>query len=263
MANTIGSAGTDLNIRLGQVPDIKDPALNTEFQAVFNSLHLLSQYLGVLRENLESAPGQTPDVSLRFRRRFSAIALQNIAVGAVVSAYAGGIVNGVSCSLPLPAVEDSGVTIGSTGSRRRFGLTPWQHFIALTAAAPGQPVTVGVGPGVIALSGAKCGQTVWAVAAVTVDSHRDANTSTQFTTTGVLVDNGGLYLANIIGQYRFANGGGYNWEGYWLPGYPNNSGGTYYYRRAFLFPIGICISDGFVIFSDYKRSDPLQEAIPI
>lgn len=257
MATTIGRAGSTLNIRLGQSPAIKDPQLNQEMQLVYNSLHLLSQYMAVLRENLESAPGQTPSESLRFRRRFWAVAGQAIAVGAVVSSHNDLIVNGVEAKLPFSSVGDSGVTIGSTGTRSMFGVTPRGFYIALTAANPGELVQLGVGPGVLAVAGAKCGQLVWGVAALSCLTHRDANTFDQFTSPGDLVGNGGLYLANITGKYTFPTGGGYNWEGYWLPGYPNNSGGTYYYNRAFLYPIGVGVSDGFVMFSDYKRSDPL------
>lgn len=260
MAGMIGTAGTPINIRLGQVPNIKDPALNNEFQQIYNALNLLSQYMAVLRENLESAPGQTPSESVRFRRKFWATALQPITVGAVVSAYGTGIVNGVSANLPFSSVGDSGVTIGSTGNRDMFGVRPQEFFIALTAAAEGELVNVGVGPGVIAVTGAKCGNLVWGVAALSCLTHRDANTFTQFSSPGHLVNNGGLYLANITGKYTFPTGGGYNWEGFWMPGYPNNNGGTYYYDRAFLYPIGVCVSDGFVLFSDYKRSDPAPPA---
>lgn len=257
MANTIGRAGSSLNIRLGQSPDIKDPALNSEFQQVFNALHLLSQYMDILRENLESAPGQTPAESVRFRRRFWAVALQDIAIGAVVSAYGTGIVNGVSATPPPVVVGDSGVTIGSTGNRTMFTQTPRQFFIAVTAAAAGELVQVGVGPGILQVTGAKCGQLVWGVSALSCNGYRDANTFNQITFAGQLVNNGGLYLDNVIGTYTFPSGGGYKWEGYWLDGFPYNSGGTYYYARAFLFPIGVCVSDSFVLFSDYKRSDPL------
>lgn len=258
MATTIGRAGSALNIRLGQSPDIKDAGLNYEMQLIYNSLHLLSQYMAVLRENLESAPGQNPAQSVRFRRTFWATALQDIVVGAVVSSYGTGIVNGVAATLPLPVISDPAQTVNSTGSRRRFGVVQQQSFIALTAATAGQLVEVGVGPGIIQVANSKCGQIVWGVAALTCDSYRGANEFNQFTTPGVLVNNGGLYLANILGRIEVP-AVWYNWEGYWLPGYPNNSGGTYYYRRAFLYPIGICVTDGFVLFSDYKRSDPLPD----
>lgn len=254
----IGTAGSDLDLKLGQVPDIRDPILNGEFQLVYNSIHTLGQYLTVLRENLESAPGQTPAESVRFRRTFWATALQDISVGAVVSAYQNGIVNGVQTNQPASSIEDPDVTVGSTGSRRRFGLIQQQHFVALTAASSGELVQVGVGPGILGLTNAKCGQLIWAVAALSVNTNRQANTSTQFTTPGTLVNNGGLYLNNITGVDNLPQIT-YRWEGYWLPGFPNNSGGTFYYSRAFLYPVGVCVIDGYVLFADYKRSDPLPD----
>lgn len=257
MAEVIGSAGYELNLRLGQSPDVKDPAINFELQQVYNSIKTLGQYLDILRVNLESAPGQDPSQSVRFRRTFWATALQNIAVGAVVSSYQNGIINGVMVS-PYPAVyDDSAVTIGSTGSRDTVGVKQLQSFIALTAASVGEQVQVGVGPGIIRLTGVKCGQIVWGVGALSFNTYRNANAYFQWFYGSTLVNNGGLYLNNITASYFFPSGGGSRWEGYWLPGYPRNDNGTYLYERTFLFPIGIGVSDGFVLFSDYKRSDSL------
>jgi hypothetical protein len=257
--NTIGSAGSSLNIRLGQVPDVRDPQARTELQLVYNALHLLSSYLDVLRENLESAPGQTPSESVRFRRTFWGVALQDITVGSVCCSFQEGIINGVATTPGLNAVTDPAVTVGSTGSRRRFQTSQQSFYIALTAATAGQLVQVGVGPGIIQVAGAKCGQLVWGVAALSNLTYREANTVTQFSAPATQVGNGGLYLANITGGVSLGGGVAYGWEGYWLPGYPNSSGGTFYYNRAFLYPIGVCVSDGYVIFSDFKRSDPLPD----
>lgn len=261
MTTTLGTAGSKLNIRLGQSPNIKDPALNYEMQLVYNSLQLLSQYMAALRENLESAPGQTPSESVRFRRRFWAIALQDIAVGAVVSSYGTGVINGIATNLPATVVTDPDVTRGSTGSRTRFELVQQQFFIAVTAATAGQLVQVGAGPGVLQVAGAKCGQIVWGVGAISVDSYRNGGAVEQYTTPGTPVGNGGLYLNNIVGTDVLPGGIIYHWEGYWLPGYPDVSNSFSRYSRAFLYPIGICVSDEFVLFSDYKRSDPLPDKI--
>lgn len=258
MANTIGRAGSSLNIRLGQSPDIQDPALNSEFQQIFNALHLLSQYMDILRENLESAPGQSPSESVRFRRTFWAVALQPIVAGAICSAYGTGIVNGIATNDPGPQIYDPVDSIGSTGSRRRFGLVQKQHFIALTAAAAGELVRVGVGPGILEVTGATCGQIIWGVGAMSVRTYRHANNVNQYTVPGNLVNNGGVYFNNITGA-DYLSTVIWRWEGYWLPGFPNNSGGTYYYNRAFLYPVGIAVANNYVLFSDYKRSDPLPD----
>ena len=256
----IGVAGSALDIKLGQSPHIENPQINSEVQEIYNALHLLSGYMGALRQNLESADGQNPAQSIRFRRTFWAPAVQPIAVGAVVSAVPGGIVNGVGASAPKgSAVDDSAASIGSTGNRTLFGVVQQQFFIALTAAAIGELVQVGVGPGVLALAGAKCGQTIWGVSAKSIRTYRDANTSPQVIEGQDFVGNGGLYLQNVTTKFYAPNPvfTYYNWEGYWLPGYPFNSGGVYHYNRAFLYPIGVCIQDGYVLFSDYKRSDPI------
>lgn len=256
----IGTAGSTLDIKLGQSPNIADPQVNVEVQEIYNALHLLSSYMAVLRENLESADGQNPAESIRFRRTFWATALQAITIGAVVSSVPGGVVNGVGASAPLgSAVADSAVTIGSTGNRTLFGVVQQQFFIALTAAAPGELVQLGVGPGVLELSSAKCGQLIWGVSAKSIRTYRDANTLPQIIVGQDLVGNGGLYLQNVTTKFYAPNPvfTYYNWEGFWLPGFPYNDGGVYYYNRAFLYPIGVCIQDGYVMFSDYKRSDPI------
>jgi hypothetical protein len=257
----IGKAGTPLDIKLGESPNIDDPILAVEFQQVYNALHILSSYMAILRETLESSDGQTPAESVRFRRTFWAPAGQAIAVGAVVSCFDGAVFNGVySKGPPIGGYEDSAITIGSTGNRAFFNLVPISFGIALTAANPGEPVRVGIGPGVLQFSGAKSGQLIWGVDAQSVYTERAANNSTQIYS-GVrhLVNNGGVYLQNVTAQYYIPNPTFtyYNWEGYWLPGYPNNSGGTYQYDRAFLYPIGVCVTDNYVMFSDYKRSDPI------
>ena len=255
---TIGRVGTPLNIRLGQSPNIDDPATNVELQQVYNALHLLSEYMAALRENLESADGQTPSESIRFRRTFWATAAQTITTGAIVSCFDNAVYNGVYSRNPAIGIySDSSVTVGSTGSRALFNLVPLMFGLALTDAAPGELVRIGIGPGVIQLATAKCGQIVWAVDAKAVFTTRAANDANQvYSGVRTLVNNGGLYLANVTGSYAFV-GATAHWEGYWMPGFPNAGGGGYNYNRAFLYPIGVCIADGYVMFSDYKRSDPI------
>lgn len=263
MATTgsIGRAGNPLDIKLGESPNVADPIVNVELQQIYNALHLLGNYMSALRENLESADGQTPAESLRFRRTYWGTAGQAILPGSVVSGFNGLIYNGVSSrNPPVAFYDDSAVTIGSTGNRTFFGLSQLGFGIALTAAAPGELVQVGVGPGVLQVGSAKCGQIIWGVDARSVFTTREANQVFQFHS-GVrnFVGNGGIYLANVTGKYYIPNPvfTFYNWEGFWLPGFPNQDGGTYLYDRAFLYPIGICVADGYVMFSDYKRSDPI------
>lgn len=257
----IGKAGTPLDIKLAESPGISNSIEAVELQQVYNALHILSGYMAVLRENLESADGQTPAESIRFRRTYWAPAGQVIVAGGIVSSFNGAVFNGVYSSDPaIGGYEDSAVTVGSTGNRNLFGVKPISFGIALTAANPGELVRVGVGPGVLQFSGAKSGQLIWAVDARSIYTERQANTVTQFYTGDRrLVNNGGVYLENVTSQNYTPNPifTYYNWEGYWLPGYPNNNSGTYQYDRAFLYPIGVCIADNYVLFSDYKRSDPI------
>lgn len=263
MATTgvIGRAGTPLDIKLGESPNITDPAVNVEVQQIYNALHLLSNYMAVLRENLESADGQTPAESIRFRRTFWAPAGQAIAVGAVVSCFDGAVFNGVyTRDPPVGGYYDSADSIGSTGNRTFFNVDVISFGIAISAANPGELVRIGIGPGVLEFPGAKAGQLIWGVDAQSIYTEREANTSDQhYTGVRHLVNNGGLYLQNVTGQYYIPNPDFtyYNWEGYWLPGYPTNDSGTYKYDRVFLYPLGVCVTDNYVMFSDYKRSDPI------
>lgn len=250
-------AGSDLNLHLGQSPTFLDPNLTPELQQVYNAIHILGEYLGALKTNIISDPNQPPDISVRFRRTFWATAAQAISVGAIVcNGPTGTIVNGVQDSEPFPAFEDSSVSVGSTGSRTLLGVFQKEFYVALTAASPSELVQLGVGPGISNVIGAVCGQLIWAASSRSIESNRAANTSTQFVSGRTLVGNGGIYLANQTGSFAFV-GATAHWEGYWMPGYPNNSGGTFLYSRTFLYPVGVCVADGYVLFSGFKRSDSI------
>lgn len=263
MAAVIGRAGAKLNIRLGQSPEYQDPRINADLQQMYNSLHLLSQYMGVLRENLESAPGQTPAESVRFRRTFWAVAKQKIVEGAIVSSSAGGIVNGVGSNEVKNTVSyEIQEQLRGTGNRRTWGLNNTQQFVALTAADIGELVNVGVGPGITQITGAKCGQLIWGADSRAVLSSRRANTEGNHYSGRAYTNNGGVYLANITMKWFYYSGGHLNFEGYNSPGYPNHSGNRYYSSNVYLYPIGVCVADGYVLFTDFKRSDPLPYDVP-
>lgn len=254
-----------INLHLSVSPIYQNPRYSYELQSVYNSLHTLNAYAGALKNaigngggNSEVVDGEDPNISLPFVTSFWATALQAITPGAIISNLNGGMVNGVLSSEPFPVFVDSGSTIGSTGSRRLLGVVPLEFFIAITAAAPGEKVQVGVGPGITKVNGAKCGKIIWAVDSRSIYSERRANTVDQIVRRRDILNNGGLYLNNIIGRYAFASGGGYNWEGFWTQS-PGHSGNQYTYNRAYLYPVGICIKDDYVLFSDYKRSDPLPD----
>lgn len=266
MASPITKAGSTLDIKLPESPNLSDPATNSEFQEIHNAIRILAEYLDVLRDSLESQPDQIPSVSLRFRNRFWAKALQRIEVGAICSTFGEGIVNGVGSNGPtVLAIDDGAVTLGSTANRTMFGVEQQDFFVALTAANIDEMVQLGVGPGAVAVTGATCGDIIWAVDARSVYTTRRANESIQYFVQRDLVNNGGIYLQNVIGEWR----GGpsplalvYKWEGYWLPGFPSQSGNDYLYNRAFLYPVGVCILDGYVLFADYKRVEPPRKIKP-
>lgn len=264
MGTPVVKARSAINIRLPESPKLKDPLINNEMQEVHNALRTLAQYLQAIRDKTDSQPDQLPNVSVNFRNTFWATAGQDIEVGAVCSSFNNEIVNGVKSNEPIVSVEDGQVTIGSTGTRTLFGLKQEHFYIALTKAATGEQVQLGVGPGIIAVTGAVCGRRVWAVDSRDVYTTRRANRVAQDLVSRSLVNNGGLYLDNVVGYYFFGTrplATVNRWEGYWQAGFPSQSGNDYLYNRVFLYPVGVCIADGYVLFTDYKRSDSLSKSL--
>lgn len=258
MATQIGQAGSSLNLRLGLSPTLQDPRYATEFQLIYNALHLLGEYMDVLRENLESSPGQTPSESVRFRRTFWAPAVQAITAGSIVSPVSGGIANGVRSTEPKASTYSDSAPYGMSTTNRAVLQVDLEMFgVALTDAAIGELVQVGIGPGITQVAGSKCGQLIWGVDARAILSvGESASPDRVYTGSRSLVGNGGVYLNNITGSYAVV-GATYHWEGYWMPGYPILSTGQSLYNFAYLYPIGVCVTDGYVMFSDYKRSDSI------
>ena len=257
MANTIGRAGSPLNLGLGETPTYQNPQVTPELQKLYNAFHLLGDYMGVLRENLESVPGQTPDASIRFRRTFWATAAQDIAQGAICSALDIGIVNGVLTEVTKADISDSLIYSGSTGNRNMWGVSALQFFVALTAAAAGELVQLGEGPGVTRVEGLKCGGTLWAADSRSIRSFRPGELVAFQNVIGRdLTDNGGVYLENIILGNVPTFPTRTQWEGYHMPGYPIYYGpGGYYANRVYLYPIGVGLADGYALIQGYIGDD--------
>lgn len=159
-----------VNLPLGQTPLTGDPELFEEFSDVYNSIHLINQYLDQLRIIAEGGgSGQTPAETLPFNRFFVTLALQDISAGMPVS--------------PSPRAGENGVIKGALADNYTNG-TPYSHFcgIAITDATAGQNIRVGVGPAVLAVPGALSGGYVWAYAGL-------ATNGNQF-------GDGGLYIGN-------------------------------------------------------------------
>src|SRR3989304_3177186 len=144
MAETTG-AGSEVNIRLGQVPRTTNPALHNEMQLIYNSLHILSQYMQVLRADLEGDDSQTPAENVRFQKFLFGEAKQAVVAGAVVSFDTDGkVVNGTSYGdLSIKAF-----TLPSGPAPYVSGMVQTFFGIALNAAAIGEEVKIGVGPAI-------------------------------------------------------------------------------------------------------------------
>lgn len=252
-----------LDLKLGQVAETTNPEARLDMQNVINALHILAGYASSLEQALIGTGDGTgdPATTIPFRDKFIGVAMQSIAVGNIISMDASGkLVNGVRSSEPAGVIEDPAATIGSTGTRDMFGVEALQFYVAITAAEPGEAVEVGVGPGVLKVTGVKSGKLVWAVDSRSIYTVRAANSLPQVLQSRTLVGNGSLFLDNVTETFSVP-GVTYNWEGFWLPGFPYNSGGFYNYNRAFLYPIGVGIADDYALISDWIRSDSADNQI--
>lgn len=202
MASQIGGYRSPVDLGIGQVPLTTDPDIFNQMVEVYNALHLLNQYLDQLRLVAEGGggSGQSPEDSMPFSRFFVGPALQAITIGSPVSPSSvtgeNGIING--------ALSNNFASAGGTTS----------NFcgLALTSAAIGEDVRVGVGPATISMAGALSGSIIWAY------SSRATN--------GNKFNDAGLYIGN--------------------PGAKTNGLGTCYPM-----PVAVCIRDGFIMFGQY------------
>lgn len=89
---------SDLNIRLGQMPEIKDsPAVFNELQGVYNAIHLLNAALNDVRRNFAAVDRSTPGwESFTFEgRSFWAPAANNVKAGDLVTMEGSQFVQGI------------------------------------------------------------------------------------------------------------------------------------------------------------------------
>lgn len=247
----ISSAGSKLRLPLGQTPQLSNSAMQAEYQQVFNAVHILGQYLEVITEALGGTDTGTPAESLPFRKVFWATAAQAITAGSIVCAEPSGIVNGIKRNLAgkygTPPVSSGAWRIKMRPNAILPGdnLTQQPYLIALTDAAPGALVKLGSGPGILALTGASCGQIVWGADFRILEKYGaylnggggiERNPEIGYS------GNGSMYLTN-------PSGGGM--EGLTPDGYPRDKGDFAVDRRIFLYPVGIAIADGFVYLGSY------------
>lgn len=214
------------NLLLGQTPDLrKDSPYLREFQGIYNAIHILNQYFTLLAENIGGTGGTTPAEQVTFRRFIYGEAKQKITAGSVVAPYLNGFVNGCLKTL----YYDTGLIQPARPQESRFA------GLAIEDAEIGERVKVGIGPAIIKLTGAKCGQVVWAVGSTSERIH--IKTPTSWLEGEDLVDNGGLYLAKI---------------GYQLPGYPILLNFRERIDNYVLScPIGVAVANDYVLFTGY------------
>lgn len=244
MSDNIGIPTSSLDIRLGQSPNVANPQMQMELQGIYNALHILNGYLDGLRQELEGTDSQDPSESLRFRRRFEGVAAQPIAAGDIVSPYASGIVKGLHVS-PGVVTRVWNPAFGAP-SRGMISQARYTPLVALADAAVGDKLMVGVPPGVIKVPGAKCGQVVWACAAIGTFGAGGATngTRTYYSTNGhYLTGLGNIYTD--VGQNAIGLGPG---------GWYRSGDFNFYYMQCY-WPIGIAIANDFVILRDFVRDN--------
>lgn len=256
MAAQIGKAGSDINLRLGQQPRATDQKINAELQPIYNSLHILNGYLSQIRNIAEGTDDGTPAENLPFRRKFIGTAGQNINAGDIVSVFGTVIVKGMaryggnSLEIGYPG---TGNYFSGPYRRDMFGCYKAYAYVALTTAAAGAQVEVGVGGGALYLPGVKCGQMVWAADArniVTIEGLTNGTYAGTIITDQPLSGIGSIYLSNPVWGESFGAASTTH-EGIVTPGYPFISGNYRFKSRAFLYPVAIALADNYVYFYDY------------
>ena len=199
--SSISGYRSPVDIGLGRVPITTDPGLFEEMTRVYNAIHLLNQYLDQLRVVAEGGggSGQTPADSMPFNRFFVSGALQVILPGQLVS--------------PTTVAGQDGIVLGALSNNYAIA-NQNSNFsgVALTGAAIGVDVRVGVGPATLPFPGATAGAVIWAY------SSRATN--------GALFGNGNLFIGN--------------------PGPLTNGAGT-----SYPMPVATCIVDGYILFGQY------------
>lgn len=199
MSSTSGYR-SPVNLPIGQIPLTTDPELYEEFTDVYNAIHLINQYLDKLRIIAEGGgSGQTPAETLPFNRFFTATALEPITAGMPVA--------------PSQRAGENGVIPGALANAYTSG-APVSLFcgIALTDAAIGAQLRVGVGPAALEVPGAIGGGFVWAYSSLA--------------TNGLHFNDGGLYVTN--------------------PGAKTIAGNT-----AYPMPVATVLTPGYALFGQF------------
>lgn len=253
----LGSAGSELKLPIGQVPRSVAPELGRELQAIYNALHITNEYMTALRRDIEGSDAQDPSQSLKFRRTFNGIAGRELKLGDMVCAVGDRIYPGIGTNnwsgrvnIPPTYVR---LNNSLTGLRSDSPADNYGYMVAMADAAPGAPVKVGVGPGVLSIPGIKCGAIIWAKAARGIIARGGTNNNDPVyfnVNSRPLVGDGSIYLnsnrRNVsVGDLSIPS------EGTTLPGYPQSSGSTITIGIIHFYPVGICIKDNYLFLYDH------------
>lgn len=143
-----------VNTGLAQLPKSTDPAIFPDLIDLYNSVHILSQVVTSVRDNIRSPedPDANPAQALPFTKWVWLEAGNDILAGQLVTiGNAGTVVQGAA-SRPIDTVNEK---LPTTAYITRL------QGIALNTAAIGERVKFGLGPGVIELSGVQPNQLVF------------------------------------------------------------------------------------------------------
>lgn len=239
MAGNIGVPANSLDLHLGQSPNLKDPQFNAELQGIYNAIHTLNGYTEALRQELEGTDSQVPSESLRFRKRFEAVAGQAIVAGAVVCPAGSVFINGMHETWSYAG----GALHPNPENLRVRCTTP---FIALTGAAAGETFKVGVPVGILQIEGAVQGQIYYAVSAYEKTRYSGALNGNRFFHGyygaspygyGALTPNAPAQGSFTQTRRQVTN----RWRaGDWI-----------YESSLEYWPVGICVRPGFVLIKDW------------
>lgn len=169
---------SNIDLKIGEVPKTTDPAVFPDMLEIYAALHILGQWTNSLRNNATSGDSNTaPWDSIPFRNWYYVEAARDITAGDVVTSVDyDKFSNDKSGQNPYTLKGAiNGANIGGLLNWTVSGIGnvyPMQGSItglALSTAAAGELVQIGVGPATVKVDGLKAGEPVFVEAAYSVD----------------------------------------------------------------------------------------------
>lgn len=168
---------SDIDLKIGEIPKTTDPALFPDMVEIYNALHILGQWVNAVQKGAGSGDANTPPwEAMPFRNFFYVQAARDITSGNVVTIVDYEFFGTQNSHYSLAGVINGaygGGLIANTNPSVSFYSYPRQGSItglAMSDAAPGELVKVGVGPAIIKMDGIRMGEPVYAYAAYTPKS---------------------------------------------------------------------------------------------